>query len=279
MSATPSELELLARRNDRMMDKAVAIYRRRLQGLQQRIMEEIRASRLPDSRLAISLNSYQAIEQMLARAGFSTFYEFQDLLEESALESVSQLSDAIGDPDILAASRAGITEAVTATSNDLQRQVRELGNGIVNAIKAEVEVATVIPRPLAGMAANISSATGLAQSRALTLVNTALASVQRNVQARAMDRLVAAGQEVFVYYTGPLDDKTRPFCRPLVGKAISRDQMAKLSPGRGLNFRQNGGGYNCRHTLIPVTASWVTATDTEKAKQKDIAQANRGAKR
>ena len=101
MSATPSELELLARRNDRMMDKAVAIYRRRLQGLQQRIMEEIRASRLPDSRLAISLNSYQAIEQMLARAGFSTFYEFQDLLEESALESVSQLSDAIGDPDIL----------------------------------------------------------------------------------------------------------------------------------------------------------------------------------
>jgi len=275
---TPSELELLARRNDRLIDKAVGIYKGRLVGLQSRIMELIREQRLPDSTLAISLNSYQMLEELLARAGWASYYEFDDLLEELALESASQLGDALGDAEIFQASRAGVLEAVTNTSNDLQRQVRELGNGVVNALKAEMEVATVIPRPLSGIAANVRSATGLAQSRALTLVNTALASVQRNVQARALDRLVAAGQEVYVYYSGPLDDKTRRFCKPLVGKAISRSQMGKLSPGRGLNFRQNGGGWNCRHTLIPVTAEWVETTDTKKASASDIAKANRGAK-
>lgn len=275
---TPSQLELMARRNDRLIDKAVGIYKGRLVGLQSRIMELIREQRLPDSTLAISLNSYQMLEELLARAGWSSYYEFDDLLEELALESASQLGDALGDAEIFEASRAGVLEAVTNMSNDLQRQVRELGNGVVNALKAEMEVATVIPRPLSGIAANVRSATGLAQSRALTLVNTALASVQRNVQARALTRLEAAGQEVYVYYSGPQDGKTRKFCKPLVGKAISRSQMGKLSPGRGLNFMQNGGGWNCRHTLIPVTADWVETTDTKKASASDIAKANRGAK-
>jgi len=47
---------------------------------------------------------------------------------------------------------------------------------------------------------------------------------------------------------------TRPFCRPLVGKAVTRRQIQGLSNGQtAVSPLFAGGGYNCRHSWVAMT--------------------------
>ena len=58
----------------------------------------------------------------------------------------------------------------------------------------------------------------------------------------------------FYYYSGPLDDKTRAFCKALLklDKLFSQDDINRLSRYVGYNVDLYFGGFNCRHT-------WKTA--------------------
>ena len=53
----------------------------------------------------------------------------------------------------------------------------------------------------------------------------------------------------FYYYSGPLDDKTRPFCKALLklDKLFSQDDINRLSRYVGYNVDLYFGGFNCRH--------------------------------
>lgn len=53
-------------------------------------------------------------------------------------------------------------------------------------------------------------------------------------------------------YVGPLDDKTRPFCRLHVGKVFTTDEIARMDNEQGLPVITNLGGWNCRHEWRPV---------------------------
>lgn len=55
--------------------------------------------------------------------------------------------------------------------------------------------------------------------------------------------------DVFYYYEGPLDEKTRPFCEELliIGKFFTQEQIDKLSTKAGYNVDLYMGSYNCRH--------------------------------
>ena len=276
---TPSQLLTAALSNDAALEKLLAKYSGRLRGLQKSLVDFVRENRGQDGRIAVALNSYQVLERELARAGFQSFYDYSDLLEEAGELALAQVADVPEGELIVQASRQSLAAALSESTENVNRQIRSLGEGIVQALKAEMEVATVLPRPLSGISANISSAVKLSEGRARTIVNTALASVQRGVHARALDSMEAQGAEMFVYYTGPDDSKTRPFCKPLVGKAIRQKDTARLSPGKGLTFRRNGGGWNCRHSAIPVTRAWVEVNKVQIATNSDIARANAGAKR
>jgi hypothetical protein len=53
----------------------------------------------------------------------------------------------------------------------------------------------------------------------------------------------------FYYYVGPLDEKTRPFCKEmlLLGKFFSQDDIDFLSLKLGYDVFLYEGSYNCRH--------------------------------
>lgn len=53
-------------------------------------------------------------------------------------------------------------------------------------------------------------------------------------------------------YEGPIDGLTRPFCVERVGKVFSRAAIDEMDNGQLDNTLITGGGYNCRHTWIPV---------------------------
>lgn len=113
------------------------------------------------------------------------------------------------------------------------------------------------------------------QGRQLTEVKTRISQYGRSITAAA-----AAAAELDHYlYTGPLDGLTRPFCKALVGKVVSGEQMRKLNNGQGLNVMTSCGGYNCRHTWSPVSEGFIEAADLDEATTADINRANARAKR
>lgn len=65
------------------------------------------------------------------------------------------------------------------------------------------------------------------------------------------DRLPKKGQEYY-YYLGPLDEKTRPFCKKMLemGKVFSKAEIDKLSKYLKYDVLEFVGAYNCRHQWV-----------------------------
>jgi len=82
-----------------------------------------------------------------------------------------------------------------------------------------------------------------------TEMNTATSGFYRSMtQAKAKEFDV----EYFAY-VGPLDGITRPFCKQRVNKIFTRSQIAKWDNGTNLPADIYGGGFNCRHDLVPMS--------------------------
>lgn len=59
------------------------------------------------------------------------------------------------------------------------------------------------------------------------------------------------GQDYY-YYTGPLDDKTREFCKLMlkIDKVFSLEQIQKISDELNYDVLKYRGSYNCRHKWV-----------------------------
>jgi hypothetical protein len=58
--------------------------------------------------------------------------------------------------------------------------------------------------------------------------------------------------ESYYYYSGPLDDKTRPFCKQLLtyDKVLSEVDIDILSNYLNYDVKLYKGSYNCRHRFV-----------------------------
>jgi hypothetical protein len=58
--------------------------------------------------------------------------------------------------------------------------------------------------------------------------------------------------EAYYYYSGPLDDKTRPFCKMMlkIDKVFSQEEIDKISEELNYDVLEFKGAYNCRHKWI-----------------------------
>lgn len=80
-------------------------------------------------------------------------------------------------------------------------------------------------------------------------LNTATSGFYRSItQAKAKELSV----DLFAY-VGPQDGITRPFCKARVNKIYTSEQIAKWDNGTNLPADIYGGGYNCRHDLVPMS--------------------------
>lgn len=133
---------------------------------------------------------------------------------------------------------------------------------------------------------------GVASKKLQSAVFTAISSYQRGVQQAAFelpevdqqeeqelkqDKDVPPGQ--YFIYVGPDDRVTRGFCGELAGKAIPDTLVDDLKNGQNLPFRKFCGGYNCRHTLVPVNHRYVIARGLDVIDSADVQKANGLARR
>ena len=89
-----------------------------------------------------------------------------------------------------------------------------------------------------------------ADSRIRTIYDTAVSLYGRQVEA------IHAGDdpETVFAYMGPVDDQTRKFCLDHVGRVYTRSDIDELDNGQLDNTFLTGGGYNCRHIWMEVSA-------------------------
>lgn len=65
------------------------------------------------------------------------------------------------------------------------------------------------------------------------------------------DRAAKKGT-AYYYYMGPMDEKTRPFCRKMLemDKVFSQSEIDKLSSYLNYDVLEFVGAYNCRHQWV-----------------------------
>lgn len=83
-----------------------------------------------------------------------------------------------------------------------------------------------------------------------TELRTNLSGFNQAVVHRKAERV---GFDTFEYL-GPEDQITRPFCQQLIdaGRIFTKEEIATMDNGQGLDPYIYGGGYNCRHQWRPV---------------------------
>lgn len=193
-------------------------------------------------------------------------------LQTAYLESVRAAAEFYEDIPIQKMNGISARAVSVALRSDLV-EFQRLGMDWLTRMQGQLVQMTVSPITIRSAAQAFSAQTGTTIARAETLLNTGLASVQR----RLHDEVAATtpDEEWLRLYVGPDDSVCRPFCAALVDKAIPDKLLAKLNNGSGLPVLTSGGGWNCRHSLIPVTPDYVEAEGITIATSADIARANR----
>jgi hypothetical protein len=148
-----------------------------------------------------------------------------------------------------AEARAGIKASVDGLYDEIADTFEESARSMRKAIDAGLHTGS----SLSQVTEEVAQALDTAFSRAAVAVETAIRGAMRKA---TIDKAEAAGEalgEQFVYYyDGPLDSKSRPFCRRHVGKAYTHAAMQRLDNGTELDVEQFAGGHGCRHRWSPA---------------------------
>lgn len=163
--------------------------------------------------------------------------------------------------DVLRGYDSGVVGAFAPRAMDtieavMRSQVAELPgiwDEAADNIRLAIDRGVVTGAPLEDIIARVSGQLDATFAQASSVVNSAIMGTLRTA---TIEMAEAAGDGDIVYlYTGPDDGKTRPFCSEHEGKAFSRDALDRLDNGAGQPKPVSVflGGYNCRHSLSPMT--------------------------
>ena len=258
--------------SDRLQDDALDAYAANLPNLRTQIVSWITDHRDRSGKLAVGAISLSMVEDLMAQAGFGKFLQIDAQLRALADDAVSLYADMPQGEQMLASSKSALAVAIHDTRADFLAQMSGVGNEFAVKLKNELAMMAVVPRSLNAIGAVIADAANTTQKKAVTIANTALAGVQRSLHATVLGEM-SEEDDPHIWYQGPDDRVTRPFCAVLAGMAIRKQDMARLDNGTGLSVMQYGGGWNCRHRLIPVTADFVRRRGITVASQDDLKRA------
>lgn len=131
---------------------------------------------------------------------------------------------------------------------DMQ-QFNGIGIGHVPIITRELTNAALNIGNIDAIKDTIISAVSTMNRNANTWITTSL-----NGFSSSVSFIIAASIGIGRYlYAGPLDGKTRPFCKRHVGQIKTMDQWNELDNGQVNPVGVYRGGYNCRHILLGIS--------------------------
>lgn len=227
--------------------------------------------KLTDPAVLLDLQKDQLVDLIL-QGGFAEsiedFIEQQDKLLQSINESLNVVDPTWKPLFIENEVNALKTLTVQNVFDDI----------VIPAVSKNVRdslLSMVVDTPKDQAMSNLAQSLQRGAGTLTTEVRTKISQFGRSVNMIAAD---AVGMDLYLY-TGPKDGITRNFCKAIINKVVSKDQLSKLNNNQGLSVRSSGGGYNCRHSWSPVTSNFVELANLELATSKDISDANTGAKK
>lgn len=220
---------------EQIIDQAVADYIAQLEESQEEFYKDV--EELQEEGLST--------EEILAViAGLSlTDYWLQDLLMQTAINSYLDATGFMLDDMVkfgkisetqLLALRKMQESSIITYSTRLGEEVRlGLSEGISQGLKGKA------------LRERIATKISLSPRRVENIVATTLSTYNRSVLMVMAEGLP---QDELWYYHGPLDNKTRPVCRLMLGyRGLTKANVESRFPGALID----GGGFNCRHRWMP----------------------------
>lgn len=319
MATTAERLLAVLAERDRRIDQAVNDFEeqtyRVAENVGRRIAQALNgnpdAVREPDgddgrdtgqTRLERRISSFQDVDQLAATLLDVPIDEIDEFLQAAGNDlRDTQLRDAIATMAGYAEealyvqgvpSARGILNTVAAEAlidNYLSSQVGGVLNDVIdgptrNKIRAAlaVNLAETSPVDLATQLVDrLESAIPSAMTEAETMIASADRFTDETVRASLESDNETDTPDYVMAYVGPKDPLTRPFCTHMVGHHFTIDQLNKANNAQGLNVRISGGGYNCRHRIMPVLESkaLLDGLKLKKGTDDDIKKANDAAKK
>lgn len=206
-----------------------------------------------------------------ARAGWMRRYgELADMAEQALARAGVSRADGALDREAVATA----IDAIIARHDEAIFSGRPSAQRILDALHTQVGLETH-----AEVARRIADAEDEAIPASLTEARTRIAEADRFFQEAAVAAAEADGEdEMLRVYVGPEDAITRDFCEALVGKAFTMEQIQPLRNGQTPTHPlHSGGGYNCRHSWLPVHPDDLDLLGYEAGTDADIAAANSAA--
>lgn len=198
---------------------------------------------------AVNLGVARTVAAELQRTLREAGYE--DLVA-SALETMGDLAkyQGLGQTRVLRVERTQAWSADTLTAfHDIKlRELVQVSEAAIGRIEQTLLRGIVGAQDRGELLNELLAELELSLPQARTIYDTALSEFSR---IAVTSTATGASDEAFLY-SGPIDGLTRPFCLELVGKVYARSEIDAMDNGQLDNTLITGGGYNCRHTWLPV---------------------------
>lgn len=247
--ALPLDLMAAWEANNSALDQLLLTYSDRIKDLSGVLVSWFHDNRNASGQLVAEV-SIETVQALLNRAGLQAYGAGLGPLLSKAGEQAGQLLDVVGIP--LTVSPVAFQ---TALKNELTVGIGAVATEAMTKLAALLRESTVVPKSVTQMAHEIEGQTVRLKGRSVALVETSLARMQRLIQTDAA-KSIPEEERVFVY-TGPKDERNRPFCAKRVGKAFTTKQIGKMVNGQGIPVLEGGGGNRCRHSWVPASRSYT----------------------
>lgn len=199
--------------------------------------------------------------------------QWADSLADLAQLALDSTADAAGlkvdglDVESWVQVQRGALENAASTWDTKIRRI--LGDAVLRASSDAVTASpSALRQSIASMVEDLSPTM-------VTEARTATAAYDRTVSAAIADEIDPAGDAFVWVYSGPVDGLQRPFCSAATGHSFTRSQVARLRNGTpGMPVVDFGGGYNCRHRWLQMTAGQAKRAGYDAADEADIMRIN-----
>jgi hypothetical protein len=220
------------------------VLRRLERRLRPLVVDALSGSPLTIIRARASQQLRKLLESTVDDAGFS----------ELAADAYGDRLDLLVDDVLSARAESVLTNAFQARVDALKAlhatDLLDEGADIAKELWQATVRGVFIKQPVDRILSDLYDVIDSSEAQIRTLYDTSVSIFGRQIEA------LQAGDDPetpFAYF-GPADEKTRPFCLLHVGKVYTRAEIDQMDNGQIDNVFLTGGGYNCRHTWIEVSA-------------------------
>lgn len=217
------------------------------------LRDALEGSRSDQMRAVRGIALRRELRAALARAGYDP------LIQSSTTAAITEMAKAVLSSAVGRAGGRFVQPSVTklaALAEIGQSNLLQVGDDVAAALWRSLAQWLFTTRPVTDILDDLARVFEDEIPQIETLFDTQVSMFGRQVEALAT---ADAGADQPFLYVGPMDRKTRPFCREHVGKVYTRAAIDALDNGQLPNPFITGGGFNCRHSFIAVESAELRA--------------------